>query len=192
MDYINVLTTAILDNVATTDDDWNNGEFVENFTSANANGTDVGSALGLIVNGIDIHFQRFVRDGKVAIPSGIRTAGDVRPEAVEARFGGYSTSLLETSIIGYRDYFNGNGGPSILEYLQQIDQTELADRIDTHFTIILEKVELLDSSIVQQIETDNEALIDLFLSIQDLVTIFKSDMASVMGISITNQDNDGD
>ena len=136
LDYINVLTTAILDNVATTDDDWNNGEFVENFTSANANGTDVGSALGLIVNGIDIHFQRFVRDGKVAIPSGIRTAGVVRPEAVEARFGGYSTSLLETSIIGYRDYFNGNGGPSILEYLQQIDQTELADRIDTHLSLI--------------------------------------------------------
>jgi len=192
LDYINVLTTAIQDQVASTAEDWNNGEFVENFTSTNANGTDVGSALGLMVNGIDIHFQRFVRDGKVAIPAGVRSGGVVRPIAAEARFGGYSTSLLETSIIAYKDYFNGNGGPSILEYLQQIDQPELADRIDNHFNIVLEKVDLIDPSIVQQIETDNDALIDLFLNIQDLVTIFKSDMASVMGISITNQDNDGD
>ena len=192
LEYINILTTTIQDNVANTVEDWNNGEFIENFTGSNANGTDVGSALGLIVNGIDIHFQRFVRDGKVAIPSGIRTAGVVRPGTVEVRFGRYSTSLLETSIIAYQNYFNGNGGPSILEYLREIDQPELADRIDTHFTIILEKVELLDPSIAQQTETDNEALIDLFLSLQDLVTIFKSDMASVMGISITNQDNDGD
>lgn len=192
LEYINLLTTEILDQVTATTDDWNNGEFVENFTGPNANGTDVGSALGLIVNGIDIHFQRFVRDGKVAIPAGIRTAGVVRTGAVEARFGRYSTSLLETSLTAYKDYFNGNGGPSILAYLQKIDQPELADLIDTQFTILLEKVELLDPSIVQQIETDNDALIDLFLTTQDLVSIFKSDMASVMGISITNQDNDGD
>ncbi len=195
--YIKALITAIQDHVATTNDDWNNGEFIQTFTGTNATGTDVGSALGLIVNGIDLHFQRFVRDGKVAIPAGLRSAGVPRPQSVEAQYGKYSTEFLKTSLIAYQDYFNGKNftrsdGPSILEYLRQIEQADLADRIDNHFSILLDKVEQLDPSIIQQIETDNEALIEVFLSMQDLVAIFKSDMASVMGISITNLDNDGD
>ncbi len=195
--YINALANAIHDQVVTTEDDWNNGTFKETFTGTDATGTDVGSALGLIVNGIDLHFQRFVRDGKVAIPAGLRSAGIIDPASVEARYGRYSTELLKTSLQAYQAYFNGtslvrNDGPSILEYLRRIDQPDLADQIDNHFTILLDKVERLDPSIAQQIETDNEALIEVFLSMQDLVAIFKSDMASVMGISITNQDNDGD
>ena len=197
LNYITTLTTAILNQVQNAEADWNNGSFKDNFTGLDATGTDVGSALGLIVNGIDLHFQRFVRDGKVAIPAGLRSAGVARPTLVEARFGKYSTSLLLTSLKAYKDYFNGKGrirndGPCILEYLRQIDQPVLADQIDNHFTILIDKVELLDTSIAQQIENDNEALIDVFLSMQDLIAIFKSDMASVMGISITNQDNDGD
>lgn len=195
--YICALASAVHNQVMVAEDDWSNGAFIEFFTGTDATGTDVGSALGLIVNGIDLHFQRFVRDGKIAIPAGLRSAGVVRPQSVEVRYGRYSTQLLKTSLQAYRDYFNGtsltrNDGPSILAYLRQIDQPDLADQIDNHFTILLDKVDQLDSSIVQQIETDNEALIQVFLSMQDLVAIFKSDMASVMGISITNQDNDGD
>ena len=33
---------------------------------------------------------------------------------------------------------------------------------------------------------------NVFLEMQKLVTLIKSDMASIMGITITNQDNDGD
>ncbi len=195
--YINALATAIYDQVLATEDDWNNGVFKDFFTGTDATGTDVGSALGLIINGIDLHFQRFVRDGKVAIPAGLRSAEVTRPLLVEALYGKYSTQLLKTSLQAYQNYFNGtsltrNDGPSILEYLRRIDQVDLANQIDNHFTILLDKVDRLDPSIAQQIETDNEALIDVFLSMQDLVAIFKSDMASVMGISITNQDNDGD
>lgn len=197
LDYIAVLASSIQNHIATTNDAWNNGEFIQTFSGTNATGTDVGSALGLIVNGIDLHFQRFVRDGKVAIPAGLRSAGVPRPQSVEVPYGKYSTSLLKTALVAYQDYFNGksftrNDGPSLLAYLRQIDQADLADRIDNHFTILLDKVEQLDPSIIDQIETDNEALIDVFLSMQDLVAIFKSDMASVMGISITNLDNDGD
>ncbi len=197
LDYIATLTTAILEQVQNAEADWNNGSFKDNFTGTDATGTDVGSAMGLIVNGIDLHFQRFVRDGKVAIPAGLRSAGVARPHSVEARYGKYSTSLLLSSLNAYKDYFNGksiirNDGPCILEYLRQIDQPVLADQIDNHFTILIDKVELLDASIADQIEIDNEALVEVFLSMQDLVAIFKSDMASVMGISITNQDNDGD
>ncbi len=197
LSYISALTNEMLDQVQNAEEDWNNGSFVNNFTGTDATGTDVGSALGLMINGVDLHFQRFVRDGKVAIPAGIRSAGVTRPQSVEVRYGKYSTSLLLTSLKAYQDYFNGisvtrNNGPSILEYLRQINQPVLANQIDNNFTVLIDKVELLDASIAEQIEIDNEALIEVFLSMQDLVAIFKSDMASVMGISITNQDNDGD
>jgi len=195
--YIQALTERILTLVTNAEDEWKNGVFIENFKSTSATGTDVGSAMGLMVNAIDLHFQRFVRDGKIAIPGGIRSAGVTRPQSVEALYGQYSTELLLISLHTYQDYFagkglNDNSGPMLLEYLEALDQKVLADRINSNFDKLIANAELLNDPLSQQIETDNEAIIQVFLDMQDLVAIFKSDMASVMGISITNQDNDGD
>lgn len=195
--YIQTLTERIQTLITNTTDEWKNGIFIQNFKSTNATGTDVGSAMGLLVNAIDLHFQRFVRDGKIAIPGGIRSAGVTRPQSVEALYGQYSTELLLISLRTYQDYFAGKGfndnrGPMLLEYLEALDQEVLSERINSNFDKLIASAEQLSAPLSQQIETDNESVIQVFLNMQDLVAIFKSDMASVMGISITNQDNDGD
>ena len=43
-----------------------------------------------------------------------------------------------------------------------------------------------------EIENDIDKVLDVFLEMQKLVPLLKSDMASIIGVAITNQDNDGD
>jgi len=81
--------------------------YTATFTEENALGIDVGSSLSTIVNAIDLHFQRFVRDGKVAIPAGVRSAGVPRPKAIEALHGAYSVALLKESLLAYEKMFMG-------------------------------------------------------------------------------------
>lgn len=196
--FLNDQINGLQDLTTQVADEWNNGTFIADFISASSNGTDVGSALGLTINAIDLHVQRYLRDGKVAIPAGIRSAGVARPLAVEAFHGGYSRELLETAIIAYIELLDSDNTPtsdvgtSLEDYLNAIDQGQIADDIIAAFENALTLTQALDPNLKTQIETDNDKMIELFMAIQEAVTLIKSDMSSVMGITITNQDNDGD
>ena len=73
-----------------------------------------------------------------------------------------------------------------------LEQEALAKDMETQFDEALNSASSLSDPLQQQIEDDLEKVTQMFLEMQDIVTLIKSDMASVMGISITNQDNDGD
>ena len=171
--------------------------YAATFTEDAALGIDVGSSLSIIVNSIDLHFQRFTRDGKVAIPAGVRSAGVPRPKAIEALYGGYSTELLNASLVAYKNLYMGIGvedkdEESLYDYLVAIDAKDLADDIKTQFETTQTIANQLSDPLGNQIDRDLDAMTNLFIEMQKLVVFFKSDMASLMGISITNQDNDGD
>ncbi len=197
VDYLLALVEEMVDAVQAVQQQWSDGTFLPDFTSDQSRGTDVGSAVGQLTNAIDLHFQRFLRDGKVAIPSGVRSAGVPRPKAVESLHGGYGRDLLVRGIEAYQDLFEGRGiddksGPSYYRYLESLDQAGIVTDLRARFGEALARSKGLHSDFAVQIEMGNQALVDVFLNLQEIVTLIKSDMASVMGITITNQDNDGD
>jgi len=81
--YLTELAVDINNRVNSTLNAWlpTGDNYAATFTETDALGIDVGSSLSIIVNSIDLHFQRFARDGKVAIPAGVRSAGIPRPKA---------------------------------------------------------------------------------------------------------------
>jgi len=171
--------------------------YVAEFTDPSAGGTDLGSALGLLVNSIDLHFQRFVRDGKVAIPAGIRSAGVPRPKTIEARYGGYAVELLRASLQAYHRLFlgidaNGLDGMGLYDYLLLLEAEQLANDMKNQYESLQAAAEQLGDSMEEEIDQHPERLEALFVDMQKIVVWIKSDMASVMGITLTNQDNDGD
>ena len=171
--------------------------YTATFTEEAALGIDIGSSLSTIVNALDLHFQRYVRDGKVAIPAGVRSAGVPRPIAIEALYGGYSVELLQESLSAYEDLFMGiaadnTDGTGLYDYLVAIDAKDLADDMQAQFDITQLATGNLADPPGNQIDTDLDALTNVFIEMQKLVVFIRSDMASLMGISITNQDNDGD
>jgi len=197
--YLNDLAIDIQSRVQTTLNGWTPmGEnYVANFTEADALGIDVGSSMSILINSIDLHFQRFARDGKVAIPAGVRSAGVPRPKAIEALYGGYSTELLNASLVAYKNLYLGIDagdidGAGLHDYLVAIDAKDLADDVLAQFEVAQTAANNLSDPFGEQITSDVDKVTNVFVEMQKLVVFFKSDMASLMGVSITNQDNDGD
>lgn len=173
------------------------GDYLGTFLSEERAGNDVGSSLGMLLNAVVQHYERFLRDGKIGIPSGVKSAGVPRPSAVESYYGGYSAELALANLKKVRRFFRGQSadgpdGVGLEENLEAAGAGELAGEINRELDEAVEALELLNDPLHAQIESDNEPVLAAFSELQDVVTLMKADMASVLGITITYQDNDGD
>ncbi|MGM0546468.1 MAG: imelysin family protein, partial [Bacteroidota bacterium] len=65
---------------------------------------------------------------------------------------------------------------------------EIQTQIDEAQTALDE----LNDPLSQQIEENNDPVLNAHNELQGLVSLFKADMTSILGITITYQDNDGD
>ena len=202
--YIGRLTTrmnTLLNNVSS---EWE-GTYRETFI--NKTGLDIGSSTGLAVNAYVLYYERYVRSGKIGIPSGaaIGSTGVPLPEKVEGYYKrDLSLDLARTAHNAARDFFNGVAvstgaeGPSFQSYLDALGakdattNTLLSNIINDQFDVISEKLNQLSPDFVAQIETDNQKMADTYTAMQKLVRMLKVDMTSAMSVTITYTDNDGD
>lgn len=203
MAYLNRLVTRMETLLNTVVDEWsaNRDTFVQQ------TGLDIGSSMGLVVNAYVLHYERYIRTGKVGIPSGstLMDTGTPYPEKVEAYYQrDISRTLALNAHTAAVNFFNGispvdgTTGPSFSSYLDAIDAkdvttgTPLSTLINDQFAVIAEKLNLLDPDFTQQIQADNAKMTTVHTEMQALVRMLKVDMTSAMSITITYTDNDGD
>lgn len=171
--------------------------YLGDFTSEAAYGVSVGSSVAKLVNAMNLNFERNTRDGKVGIPVGIRSLGEPVLHATEAYFSGYSVELLQANLTAYHRLYTGGSGEGLDDYLKAIEATttsneDLSATINTQFETLIAAVDKLNDPLPEQITTDKVAVEAVFAEMQRLIVLFKTDMASSMGVVITYQDNDGD
>jgi hypothetical protein len=184
--------------------EWN-GSYRDTFISKT--GLDIGSSTGLVVNAYVLYYERYVRTGKIGIPSGaaIGSTGTPYPEKVEAFYKkDISLGLAKTAHQTSQDFFNGvdvkSGatGPSLQSYLDALGakdpstNTLLSAIINAQFDVISAQLAQLSPNLYQQIQTDNDEMVDTYGDMQKLVRMLKVDMTSAMSVTITYTDNDGD
>lgn len=170
------------------------GNYYKTFTDAQ--GLDVNSALGMMVNALSLDFEKFTRDGKVGIPLGVRTLGVPQLDKVEAYYSKQSLALFIHNISALKNYLQGESGQGILTYLDAIDakynNEALSVAIVQKLDKILSKAQAMDGTLAYNI-TNNKAEVDaLYAACQELLLLIKIDMTSAMSILITYQDTDGD
>jgi len=199
LQYLRENIGLIKSSVDATIEAWNpqGGNFIAEFLDEQNAGVDVGSSLGQLINAFILHYERFTRDGKIGIPAGVRSANIPRPSSTEAFHGGYSAELaVENMRAVSRLYFgnglNGEEGTGLDDNLIALDAGDLSESIGVELNEAIASIETLSDPLSAQIETDNDLVLTAFTEMQDLVVLFKADMASRLGISITFQDNDGD
>lgn len=173
------------------------GDYIGTFLSDENAGTDAGSSMGMMINAFVQHYERFIRDGKIGIPSGVRSAGVPRPQATEAYYAGYSSELALENMETVKRFYLGQGlededGLGLHQNIKALGAGDLADEIQTELNGAIDQVSALNDPLSRQIQDDNEAVQAAFQEVQDLVGLFKADMTSILGITITYQDNDGD
>jgi predicted lipoprotein len=194
MTYLLDNVTFIKEQVNTATSEWQSsgGNYISMFLSEDNAGTDVGSSLGMLINSYIQYYERFMRDGKIGIPAGIRSAGTPRPVAVEAYYGGYSVELAIVNLEQIERIFTGGNAKGLDDNLEALGAEDLSDEIKTQLDEAQSALEQLNDPLSEQIENNNEPVLASFEELQDLVSLLKADMTSVLGITITYQDNDGD
>lgn len=201
MQKIMIRMNALLTNVIT---EWN-GTYRDEFISKT--GLDIGSSMGMVVNAYVLYYERYVRSGKFGIPSGaaIAAGGIPNPEKIEALYKkDLSLTLANNAHNATVNFFNGvsvstgTEGPSFKTYLNALDAkdvgtgTLLSDIITNQFTAIRTKLDVLSPNLYEEVQTDNQAMVDVYTEMQKVVRMLKVDMTSAMSITITYTDNDGD
>ncbi|MDZ7658215.1 imelysin family protein [Fodinibius sp.] len=194
MNYLLDNISFIKDQVDTATNEWqaSGGDYIGMFLSEENAGTDVGSSLGMLINSYSKHYERFLRDGKIGIPAGVRSAGTPRPLAVEAYYGEYSVELASANLQQVEKIFTGADGRGLDDNLEALGAGDLSDEIQTQFDEAQSALDGLSDPLSQQIEENNDPVLTTFEEMQQVFTTLKADMTSILGITITYQDNDGD
>jgi predicted lipoprotein len=209
--YINTLITQMNTKFNLVHSGWNStyrNDFINN-TSMGMSGS-----TSLLVNGYVLNYERFIRSGKIGIPSGAMLGGTPSPTLVEAYYKkDISLSLANAAHQASIDFFNGKSvktgvdGPSLKTYLNAINAIDfrnddpttveiesdlLADLINVQFNMVETKLNLLSENLSNEVSSNNQAMKDVYSEMQLVVGLLKVDMTSAMSVTITYTDNDGD
>jgi predicted lipoprotein len=170
-------------------------------------GLDIGSSMGTAVNAYVLNYERYIRSGKIGIPSGagINSNGTVYPDKVEALYKkDISLSLVKNAHQASIDFFNGKNvstgqeGPSFKTYLDALDAKDkstgilLSTFVNDQSILIKSKLDLISADLHDEVQTNNESMLEVYSAMQKMVRILKVDMTSAMSVTITYTDNDGD
>jgi uncharacterized protein len=171
---------------------WQSGYWI---TFTENTGTAAGSSLSLLVNCLNENFELIKRQ-KLGIPSGVLTLGFVNPTEVEAYYSGQSVALAVTALEATFGFYKGQQGVGLDDYLQKVNAMKGDESLDAviqnQFNLMIEKTSALEDPLSQQIEEDATPVVEAYNEVTKQLVNIKTDMPSVLCISITYIDNPSD
>ncbi len=204
--YTNYLNDLIINMVANSQsviEYWSSNS--SNFINSTAN--TASSSLNMLVNDFVYYYEKGLRANKIGIPAGYWSG--LLPQNVEALYKqDISKALAMEALTACHNFFLGRHfesnetvGEGLYDYLAYLDDTNysdsqmfigLEDDIVDAFDNSMQKLELLNDNFVTQINTDNLKMLEAFDAIQVGVVRLKTNMMSILGISVDYFDADGD
>lgn len=191
-DYLLALVTDMKDRVDQTLAEWNNGyreTFVKN------TGTAAGTSLSLIINCFNENFELIKRQ-KLGIPSGVLTLDFPNPTQVEAFYAKRSVDLAVEALNATFNFYKGNTGLGLDDYLQRVNAMKGNETLDAaiqnQFTTMIEKVSTLEDPLSTMIEDDPTPSVEAYNELAKQLVSIKTDLPSVLCVSITYIDNPSD
>ena len=155
-------------------------------------GSSAGSSISELYNSFVKSFEA-LKNFKVALPMGKRPGQtDIEPQLVQAYYSGYSLPLIKEHYEAVKSTWRG-AETGFDEYLQTVPGgPELVTATEVQFAEVDAALAALDASqsFSQQLQTPEAE--QLQVALQQLTRFLKSDMSSVLGISITYASGDGD
>ena len=158
------------------------------------------SSLNTLTNDFIYYFEKGLRTNKFGIPSGVFSGNNTRSSKVEAYYNSNVSKLLSLEALNaVRNFFNGqtynsaSSGKSLKDYIAYMtEDTILNDAILTKFDEANQLINGLNDNFVNQINADNDLMIAVFNKLQEGVVLLKTDMLSILSISVDYIDADGD
>jgi len=199
--YLTDLVTQIKNRVSTINNEWasSTGGYREIFI--NNLGNSNSSSLSLWVNNFNKAFESIKRD-KYSVPSGNESLNGTKfPQNVEAYYSGHSLALSKAALHAVKmtlkgEKKDGTATKGLITLLDALDARNGNDLLSLVATQSLDKattkVNALNETLAQSIETENDKVIAVVVDLQTCVRYFKGDIPSALSVQISYQDGDGD
>lgn len=199
--YLTALVTRLKTNADLIVSHWNSA-YRNDFVASTGNTPS--SATNILVNKFVNYYERHIRAGKVGIPAGVFSLGNIKPNDTEAFYkNNVSKVLLQDALVASKDFFNGKhfghnaSGISLKSYLDflkvQKSNQNLALIINNQFDASATKIDILNESFTQEINGKGKAkVLDAYDELQKNVQYLKVDMMPALNISVDYLDADGD
>lgn len=199
-DYLSTLINELKSKTDIVNDAWSTtgGNYLTSFK--NSIGRDVGSSTGLLINQLNFDLE-LLKNAKIGIPLGKKTAGAILPEKVEAYYSTQSLALVIEHIKSLENIYLGRStqnvdGIGIDDYLVHLQAPHasgsLNNAIKNKFIAVNTKLAAITGPLSQAILNDPTAVDLAYSEILQLVVLLKVDVPAATGILITYADTDGD
>ena len=154
------------------------------------------SSANKMTNDFIYYYEKGFRANKFGIPVGIFSGGNIFPEKVEAYHNENVSKLLALEAMdAIKSFFNGNGNPSLKQFLDNFATEEmlsLSSDINVQLDLGKSSIEELDSNFVNQLNNEFLSIANTYDIIQAGTVLLKTDMLSVLQIATDYVDADGD
>ena len=154
------------------------------------------SSANKMTNDFIYYYEKGFRANKFGIPVGIFSGGNIFPEKVEAYHNENVSKLLALEAMdAIKSFFNGNGNPSLKQFLDNFASEEmpnLSSDINAQLDLGKSSIEGMDSNFVNQLNNDFSGMAVTYDNIQNGTVLLKTDMLSVLQIATDYVDADGD
>ena len=163
-----------------------------------------GSSVSNILNSLSLHYESFVRKGKIGLPAGAFNGFSQAPmpDHTEAFYSGSSLpyAVREMQAISkyikgysYEGNTNSEGLDDYLIYLSaQYNGEDLSTFIENQINTIISNLNGLNDPLSNEVLVNSQEVSSVYQSMQMLVPSIKVEMTSALGVLITYQDTDGD
>lgn len=193
--YLQDVVVQIGTEVSWVNQQWNQDGYLNTFIQSD--GKAVGSSVSLWINALVLDFERFIRDGKIGIPLGVRSLGVPQEDKTEAYYSGYSVELTRESILGFQQAFNGtrsNGenGQGLDDYLKFEGGEQISIQINDQLDKVLIELNDLNDPLSSDIISNKKEVEEVYEEMQKTIVLLKVNMPSILSVLITYQDSDGD
>lgn len=170
----------------------------------NNDGSQAGSSISDLYNAFVFHYE-VLKNYNLGLPMGKR-AGQIKeePTKVEGYYSGYSIQLLKSKYEAIKYLWYGYARLSLtsslspLGFKDYLQSVELGPRLIQDTELQWQAIELVlanldpNQPLQNMINAQSSALDQLFLEITKHTRFLKSEMSSLLGISITFSSSDGD
>lgn len=163
-----------------------------------------GSSVSNIVNAISLHYETFIRKGKIGLPAGVFNGFSQQPmpEHVEAYHYAQSLPFVYRSLVSLQKFIRGEhysssiNGEGLEDYLNFVSAQSggqpLVNLINNQFININNELGNINDPLSNEVVNNNQGVRDVYQQMQQMVPFIKVETANALEVMITYQDNDGD
>lgn len=186
--YLKYVSSNLEDKATQLTEIW--GDYGTTFVENEATGID--SSFNLFYNGI----YNLIDTGKVTKigkPAGLENSSNTDPEITQAFYSHSSLAILRRNILSVKNVYFKTNGLGISDYVQALlNDDVLNTAIDIKITEVIAAIDAIPTNLFDAITENKDEVKILHEKIGELKVLFGVDVQSVLSITITSTDNDGD